>query len=127
MEGDPLSRTIRASGVLLLISLAFGLMSLRWEIPAAVALGGGWSLANLFIMKRLAPVVLAKGRRKIRRLGLLLLLKFPVLYFLGWLLLTRTGFSGLGLLIGFSLPLLILTGSALFEAATDRIRMRLGG
>lgn len=127
VDHDRLSRTIRVSGILLLLPLAMGLLALRWEIPAAVALGGGWSLANLWILRSLAPTLLAQDRRRGWRFVLLLLLKFPVLYLLGWVLLTRSGFSGIGLLVGFSLPLSVLTGSALFDAATERFRLRFRG
>jgi hypothetical protein len=123
-KNDLLLRSIRVTELLLGLLLGAGLLSLRWKMPAAIVFGGAWSLVNLFLLRSLAPVVLGLGKRTKLRIVLMLLIKFPLLYFVGWFLMARSGLSPLGLIAGFSLPLFVLTGSALFERERERFQIQ---
>lgn len=101
--------------------LGIGLLTLRWKTAAAIVSGGTWSLLNLLLLKLLAPVILRQGKRPLLRAFFLLLVKFPVLYGFGWLLLSHSGLSPLGIVAGFSLPLLIMTGAALVDRRREGI------
>ncbi|HET6370038.1 MAG TPA: hypothetical protein VFG95_02505 [Nitrospiria bacterium] len=123
-ENDLLRRSIRVTEFLLGLLLGIGFLTLQWRMPAAIVFGGAWSVVNLFLLKSLAPVVLGRGKRPKLRLVLLLLVKFPLLYFVGWFLVAQSGLSPLGLIAGFSLPLFVMTGSALFERGKERFQMQ---
>lgn len=119
MANDLLNRAMRTTELVLLFPLAIGLLTLHWYLPAAIAAGGGWCLLNLFLLQRLAPMILGQEKQKAGSCILLLVVKFPVLYFVGWIVLSQSGFSTLGLMIGFSLPFSILTLYALVERGRD--------
>jgi hypothetical protein len=123
-DPDFLRRSMRTTEFFLGLLLATGLLTLQWRTPTAIVLGGGWSLINLSLLKSLTPVVLAQGKRPVVRLVILLLMKFPILYVVGWFLLARSGLSPLGFITGFSLPLLVMTGSALLERRRERFQMQ---
>ena len=76
----------------------------RWVLGFMV--GGAWSCANLiFTIKILKISALKKDPAK---LSALILLKFPVLYLIGFLILTSKIFPVLSLLTGLMVALVIM-------------------
>gem|GEM_PF-3780906 len=112
---DLLQRAMHITAIFLVSLLGIGLL-LRFRLPESIVLGGVWSLANLFLLRSLAPLILLAGKKRIWRLISLLFLKFPALYALGALMLAESGLPPFGLIGGFSLPFAVLTGLALFES-----------
>ena len=92
--------TLGITGLVFLVLLAYGKTDWGW----AVGLGSLWSCANWVLITGVMHLVLTRERRLTRRsklhLALLGLVKFPLLYGAGYVLL-RAGFPPLALLSGF--------------------------
>jgi len=73
---------------------------------AGILVGASWLMANfLFTLNLLEIAILKRPKQK---LLLLLLIKFPVLYLLGFLILALKIFPAVSLLLGMSSILLVL-------------------
>ncbi len=100
--------------LLLMVSFSFlfGASFFGWGL----AVGGGWSLLNLLLLGQLIPMVLQPDRKPSLLLVLLFLfLKLPLLYGGGLALLWWVPLSKVGVLIGFSVPLLFVSAQALAQ------------
>lgn len=93
--------------IILVLTVALGVALMRnLSFSAGILIGAFWSMANfLFTINLLEMAILQKSKRK---LLLLLLIKFPVLYLLGFLILLLNKFPVLSLLLGMSSILLVL-------------------
>ena len=93
--------------IILVLTVALGVALMRnLSFSAGILIGAFWSMANfLFTLNLLETAILRKSKRK---LLLLLLIKFPVLYLLGFLILLLNKFPVLSLLLGMSSILLVL-------------------
>jgi hypothetical protein len=95
-------RVIRATLILAAFLFPFFALYLGTSFALSVAFGALWGALNLWAIK-LIVVNLSPGTRQNLVLGLIILfLKLPVLYFLGYLLVTWKYLSIGGLLWGFS-------------------------
>ncbi|MDD2679768.1 MAG: hypothetical protein PHO03_03080 [Candidatus Omnitrophica bacterium] len=103
---EPVKRAIKVNIILVAVAaLAFAAMR-KFSFSAGLLVGAGWSTANfLFTISLLEIALLRKPKGK---LLLLLLIKFPVLYLLGFLILFFKVFPALSLLLGLSSILLVL-------------------
>jgi len=112
-ELDFLDRTLRSTGIVLLIFLPFGLYYFGIFQSLAIFSGGVWGMINfIFISAIVRSYVRADGSDKFRAISLGLV-KFPLLYGSGYFLLKVNKFEPLFLLIGFSSLMLILVLKAL--------------
>jgi len=107
MEIEFIYRTIKISAVLaavgfLVVSQAFGL-SVGWGF----LVGAVWNCLNLWALAVLVRNAFTKPPKK-KRILALFLLKFPVLYGGGILLVLYGGVDIIGVLVGFSLPLMVM-------------------
>jgi len=97
-----IDRTLRTSGIVLLVFLPFGLYYLGVFPALAVFSGGVWGMLNLILISALVRATFRpEGVQTQRAIGLSLL-KFPLLYVSGYFLLKVSQFEPLHLLIGFS-------------------------
>ncbi|MFH0941218.1 MAG: hypothetical protein V1840_05120 [Candidatus Omnitrophota bacterium] len=81
-----------------LLSLGAGLLKgLEWGMGTMA--GALWSIVNFFLTTRVMNVVASEEKRK-KYLGFLLLVKFPVLYGLGLLLIVSGIFPVYSLILG---------------------------
>lgn len=113
-----IDRTLKVTGIVLLIFLPFGLYYLGVFPALAVFSGGVWGIINLIFISALVRVTLRpEGADKFKVLGLALF-KFPLLYLSGYFLLKTQQFHPLYLLFGFSAVLLIITLKGLGMAMT---------
>ena len=102
---DFITRTLKTTGVLLLIAIPFGLYYYGLYPTMGVLSGGVWSIINLIFLRHLVQAVIRPGGPdRVRAFGLILF-KFPLLYLAGYFLLTVEVFTALHLLVGFSAPL----------------------
>lgn len=134
MSLEFIHRSLRVASVLVVLSAAFTAVYVGPWFGAAVAAGGAWNVLNLLLITLLitsatastestaltapaAPAVDGEPspRRPAprRRLVLLALVKFPVLYGGGYWLLARTQLPAGGFAVGFSLLLVVLLLRAL--------------
>jgi hypothetical protein len=109
---ERLKRPINIS-VILVFVLALGLALLKnLTYGAGVLVGGGWLMANFLLTLNLLEIAVLK--RSSGRLLLLLLIKFPVLYLSGFLVLIWELFPISSLLTGMSLIMLVLGVSGIW-------------
>ncbi len=115
-----LRKTIKINIVFVLImALVFALRQ-QYAFSAGLLVGALGSTANFYLTLNLLEIaVLHKSKKK---LLLLLLINFPVLYLLGFLILICKLFPILSLLIGISSILLVLGVSSVWpKPGTSRI------
>ena len=103
-----IKRTYRTSLVLaiLVFFYAWG----YYSFPSAVGILSGtlWGCLNLFFISNLVTNFIKPGEKDYPKIWILLLLKFPLLYGLGFLALILNYFDPLSFLIGFSLVLAVI-------------------
>jgi hypothetical protein len=97
-------RTAVITGLILfpVIALYLGLAA-----GAAWVLGVAWSLVNIYFIGLLVRFAYVDGKKQRLRAALILLVKVPVLYLIGFLLL-RSSLPDFGLLAGFMWPLSVI-------------------
>ncbi len=81
-----------------------------YSFPSAVGILTGtlWGCLNLFFITSLVTSFVKTGEKDYTKIWILLLVKFPVLYGLGFLALKINYFEPLSFLIGFSLVLAVI-------------------
>jgi hypothetical protein len=103
-----LRRVHLASAVL---TLLFGMMialrvDARWA--AGFTLAGLWSTANFWALEALLRAAVRPDGRSAGKIALASLVKIPILYGLLLLLVMRGGMPGTSLVVGLSVPLLVI-------------------
>ncbi len=126
-----LDRTLRTTGIVLLIFLPFGLYYLGVWPTLAVFSGGVWGLVNLIFLAALIRATLRpENVDKMQALGLAVI-KFPLLFGAGYFLTQVSQFNPLYLLAGFTSLFVIIVlraiGTAMMRASdrpndSDKVR-----
>lgn len=101
-------RTLRTTGIVLLILFPFSLYYFGLWPTLAFFSGGVWGILNLWFIMHLVRVTIKPGGVDKKRAIGLMLYKFPLLYLSGYFLLKVTYFEPLHLLIGGSSVMAIL-------------------
>ncbi len=97
-----LDRTLKTTGILLLIFLPFGLYYFGSYPTLAVFSGGIWGMLNfIFLSALIRSTITPEGADKFKAISLLLI-KFPLLYLSGYFLLKIQIFEPMHLMIGFT-------------------------
>jgi len=118
---DPafITRSLRMS--VLLAAFAFLFISVyvgpSWGL--GVLLGGLWSVANLYLIKFIVERLVTPNRDLSAGVVLLAVVKFPLLYGLGYLILSRPWYQPLAPLIGFLIPFTVIVLKAAGRAMLD--------
>jgi hypothetical protein len=113
---DFIARTLRTTGVLLLILFVVSLYYFGFYDSLAMLSAGIWSMINLIFLSALIRTVLKPdGIDKMAAAGLALI-KFPLLYAAGYFLLTVDVFRPIPLVIGFSIILVVMVLKAVARA-----------
>lgn len=98
-------------GVVFIAAIFTG--GIKWA--AGFIVGSAWSLVNFLVTLSLLKIgILEKSKSK---LLLILLVKFPVLYLIGFLILILRFFPASSLLTGLALPLAVAGGIKLWPKA----------
>ncbi len=105
---DFVDRTIRTTGIVLLIVFIFGIYYLGVYHSLAVFSGGIWALINLMFLSVLVKAAIKPGEVDKMKVAGLALIKFPLLYVSGYFLLKVTVFKIEYIVIGFSIPLAVI-------------------
>jgi len=105
---DFLNRTLKTTGLLLLIFLPFGVYYLGVYPALAVFSGGVWGIVNFIFLAALIRAAFRPDGVDRRRLLGLALVKFPMLYGAAYCLLTVPEFTPPRFLIGFSVVLAVM-------------------
>jgi hypothetical protein len=97
-----IDRSLRTTGLLLLIFMPFGVYYAGFWTALAIFSGGVWSILNLiFISALVRATINPEGVDKRKALGLAVF-KFPLLYGAGYFLAVNPRFDPIHVLIGFS-------------------------
>ncbi len=96
--------SILSALIVSLITWAYGGLS-----PAvAFLLGCAWSLVNIHVITVLVRLVFSDPEKRKRRIALVMIVKIPALYAAAYLLLEISAIPVVGLLAGFTWPLLVV-------------------
>lgn len=104
MGPEFIGRVIRTSGWVTPISALYVAVYYNLGFGAAMIVGTAWACANLYLLKLLVSTWIRPGKRSGRNAAILLAVKIPVLYGLGYLALRSGALPVLGLLAGFWIP-----------------------
>jgi hypothetical protein len=111
-----IQRTLRTTGVVLIIMFAFGAVYFDFYDGLAVLSAGVWSMVNLIFLSALIRTVVRPDRvDKLAAFGLTLI-KFPLLYAAGYFLITADVFRTEPLVIGLSMVLVVMVLKAVSRA-----------
>lgn len=100
-----LDRSLKTTGIVLLVFLPFGIYYLGVYSALAIFTGGVWGLLNLIFLAALVRAFLRPGKADIKKAVGTGLFKFPVLYVSLYFLLTTPHFDPVHLMIGLSIIL----------------------
>jgi hypothetical protein len=107
-EIDFIGRTLKTCGLLALLVLVFGSFYFGFRPTLSVFTGIIWGMVNLYFLALLIRSTMRpQGADKAAAL-ILLLIKFPLLYLSGYLMMVSQYFEPLLLLIGFTMSLLVI-------------------
>ena len=95
-----------------ILALVFALMR-RFAYSAGILIGSSWLMANFLLTLSLLEIAILKKAKP--KLLLLLLIKFPVLYLLGLLILILNVFPISSLFLGMTSVLLVLGAAILWS------------
>jgi hypothetical protein len=113
---DFIQRTLKTTGVVLLIILVIGSTYFHFYDILAVFSAGIWSMVNLIFLSALVRTVLRPDEiNKMRAFGLALI-KFPLLYTAGYFLFTAEIFRPIPLVIGLSVVMAVMALKAMAQA-----------
>ena len=102
-----INRVIRTTLIFALFASPFLILYLGVSFGLSVLIGAVWGVLNLTAIKFVVLSLVKPGKRQIKFGILVIFLKIPVLYGIGYLLLTSEYFSTGGLLWGFSAILIV--------------------
>lgn len=94
-------------------------MEMNFNFFSGLFLGFMWGAINLYFIGQLLHSLLIESPKKFFKMGFLILLKFPMIYFSGYLLLAYTNASPLSLTLGFILALNVYTLITLYRNAAS--------
>ena len=105
---DFIDRTLKTTGLVLLISLVFGMYYFGLWDSLAFFSGGIWGMINLILLKRFVREAFRPDKIDTVTVVMLALIKFPLLYISGYFLIQIEMFDIKVLLYGFSAVLVVL-------------------
>jgi hypothetical protein len=88
-----------------LLGYLFATVYAGWGWGLGFLLGALWGAGNLYLIKTLIERVVRLGERDGMSIAVLMAVKFPLLYFIGYLILSRDWYPFLAPVLGFSLSL----------------------
>lgn len=96
--------------VLIILISCISLIGLYYDWNAMLGIYTGivWGLANFYFIKQLVSCFLMAKQKNYMQILLFALIKFPLLYLVGYGLLSIPYFSPWNLLIGFSIALIVI-------------------
>jgi hypothetical protein len=107
-------RVIKTSLVLAVIILLFVTVYYEFKFAAGILVGCIWGCLNLYFLTQLITEIFSPGKEvKKGKVIMIAVVKFPLLYAAGYLLLKTGYFPPLGLLCGFTLIFLVIFLKAL--------------
>ncbi|MDA0838151.1 MAG: ATP synthase subunit I [Planctomycetota bacterium] len=106
MRGDFISKILNISLIFAGVGFLFVTSAFGVDVGLGYLLGVVWSALNLWGMTKLVSTVFSEHKNS-KTVALALMLKFPVIYGGGFLMLYFGKLDVIGVLVGFSIPLVI--------------------
>ncbi|MGB8656394.1 MAG: hypothetical protein WCE90_01250 [Candidatus Zixiibacteriota bacterium] len=107
-------RVIKTSLVVAVLCFLFVAVYYRFGFAAGIVAGTLWGCLNLWFLTQLVTEVFSPGREvRKRRVVLIAVVKFPLLYVAGYILLKMRFFPAISLVAGFTLMFLVMFLKAL--------------
>jgi hypothetical protein len=119
-----IDRTLRMTGIVLLVFLPFGIYYLGFYPALAVFSGGVWGIINFLFLSHLIRAIVRSGDIDKVKVAGLALIKFPLLYLAGYFLLATESFEPVYLLAGFTVLLVVMSLKSLARALLGMDRER---
>ena len=108
-----IDRTLKTSGLILLVFLPFGLYYFGVFPALAVLSGGIWGMLNLMFISQLVLSTIRSGDISKSKAIRWLIIKFPLLYLAGYFLLNISQFTPWQILLGSSVVFVVMLLKAL--------------
>ena len=108
-----IDRTIKTSGIVLLIAFVYGMYSFGFYNGLAFFSGGIWGIINIMFLKSLVQEAFTPGEINTSAVAVTALIKFPLLFVAGYFLVSIEVFDIKVLVAGFSLILAVMVLKAL--------------
>ena len=108
-----INRVIKSTLVLGALIFIFGSVYFNWVYSVGIFAGTIWGSANLWFIRQFIINYITPGERDTKKLALLAVIKFPVLYIAGFLALWLGWFPVASFVIGFSLIFAVILLKAL--------------
>ena len=108
MDISFVDRTLKTTSVLVLFILAIGSLHFPFYDILAITSGAIWSIINLFFLTLLIKAIIRPEGPDKMAAAAFLFVKVPLLYAAGYFLLTTSIFQLMYLVIGFSLPMVVI-------------------
>lgn len=105
---DFIDRTLRTSGIVLLVSFVFSLYYLGFWHALSFFSGGVWGIVNLMLLMRFVKEAFKPDNIDTVSVIILGLVKFPLLYISGYFLMSVEYFDVMLLVYGFSTVLAVM-------------------
>jgi hypothetical protein len=116
---DFINRVIKTTLLLGALIFVFGSYYFDWTYSLGIFTGVLWGCANLWFIRQFIVNYLTTGDRNAGKLALFALIKFPILYGAGFLVLWLGWFPVVSFVIGFSLIFLVVVFKALGLLITE--------
>ncbi len=116
---DFINRIIRTSLLLGALIFIFGSYYFDWQYSMGIFAGMLWGSANLWFIRQFMVSYLTTGERDAKKLAIIAVIKFPVLYLAGFFLLWFNLFPVLSFVIGFTLIFVVIVLKALGKLVTE--------
>jgi len=108
-----ITRSLKLTALLSGLGFIFASVYLGAGWGLGFILGAAWGIGNLYLIKRLIELSVRLEGRDLAAVVILVLVKFPLLYGLGYLILSRSWYPFWAPVIGFSLPLAVIVLKAI--------------
>lgn len=108
-----INRVIKSTLILGALIFVFGSVYFDWIYSLGIFIGTLWGSANLWFIRQFVIHYITPGERDMKKLALLAVIKFPVLYVAGFLALWLKLFPIASFVIGFSLIFVVILLKAL--------------
>jgi len=108
-----INRVIKSTLILGALIFIFGSVYFDWLYSLGIFVGSIWGCANLWFIKQFVVGYVTPGQRDAKKLAILAVIKFPVLYIVGFLILRLAWFPVSAFVIGFSLVFAVILLKAL--------------
>ncbi|NIP43775.1 MAG: hypothetical protein GWN61_19245 [candidate division Zixibacteria bacterium] len=116
---DFINRVIKTTLLLGALIFVFGSYYFDWTYSLGIFTGVLWGCANLWFIRQFIVNYLTTGDRNAGKLALFALIKFPILYGAGFLILWLGWFPVVSFVMGFSLIFLVVVFKALGLLITE--------